>query len=137
MGYSEVSPGELLVRQLEALAGYGVVGPDGKLPEGKHWWLVRRELPSGQFIYLYPCGTGVSLGVSRDGVDNGYHTVFDFFDRPDEGWRAGLSWDGDGEPEGWNRAHRIGYLTRRRPGGGRPETEHVDEEDRALGRVRT
>ncbi len=127
MGLIEMTQAELLEAQTEALAQYECVGDEGEPSEGKHWWLVKRMFEDGRTLYLYPCGSGVSLGVSDPGDDFGYREVYDFFDLPMFGWVAGLRWDGKGEPFGWNRAHRAGYHTRRRVGGF--GDEYVDEHE--------
>lgn len=127
MGYLEMTREELQAKQQEAIEHYACVDADGKTPEGKRWWLVKRELADGRTLYLYPAGTGVSLGVSQPGDEWGYRDVYDFFDVPWLGWHAGLRWDGEGEPLGWNRAHRAGHHTRRRIGGF--GEEYVDSHD--------
>lgn len=129
MAYAEMTESELTVKMLEARQHYECVDDRGQNSEGKHWWLVRRQFDDGRTIYLYPLGSGVSLGVSSTPTDQGYREVFDYFEQPWEGWRAAFCWDGQGEPEGWNRAHRLGCHTRRRPGGGGPETEYIDPAD--------
>lgn len=127
MGYATLNRDVLIVAQLEALGQYEPVDAQGKNTEGKHWWFIRRALADGRTLYLYPCGSGVSLGLSDPGDDCGYRDVYDFFDQPFCGWLAGFNWDGEGEPIGWNRAHRLGHHTRRRRGGF--GEEYVDEAD--------
>ena len=119
MGNVVMSLADMRAAQSKALAEHDYVDEDGKTPEGKHWWLVRREFPDGRTLYLYPCGSGVSLGVSMTPTDVGYRTVYDYFSVPWAGWVAALTWDGQDEPEPsmWDRAHRIGCQTRRKDGG--------------------
>lgn len=128
MAHIPMTRDEMLKAQTEALAQYENVDENGKTSPGKHWWLIRRELGREQVLYLYPCGSGVGLGLSHASDDVGYHTVYDFFDLPWLGWVAALCWDGEGEePFGWNRAHKAGHHTRRRIGGF--GEEYVDPHD--------
>jgi hypothetical protein len=127
VGYVKMTREEELAKQREALANYELVNVAGKNSEGKHWWLLKRELADKRTLYLYPNGTGVSLGLSQPGDEWGYRDVYDFFDVPFLGWIAGLRWDGEGEPIGWNRASRAGHHTRRRVGGF--GEEYVDPHD--------
>ena len=130
MGYTKLMTlGEVLAAFFEMQLGYQAVDEHGKTDEGKRWWLERREFEDGRTLYLYPCGSGVSLGIGTTPTDCGYRWVYDYFQQPMEGVRAAVSWDGQGEPEGWNRAHQIGFLIRRRPEGCGPEHEYVDPHD--------
>jgi hypothetical protein len=85
-------------------------------------YLWTRLLNDGRGIYLVAQLWGaLELGVGPHGL-----LVFDDTwqfqaEQADDGWRAALGWDGNGEPEGWYRHPQSG---RRRPGGD-PEKEFV------------
>jgi hypothetical protein len=82
--------------------------------------LFERRLGDGRVLQVLPwrCA-GLQLSV---GAGDGYYTdcwIYDaeqYADQVDDGWRAALGWDGQGEPDGWYRHPQSG---RRRPGGDR------------------
>lgn len=88
----------------------------------EHWWLYRRVLADGRVLYLQPMLLGNSrISLSRDEQDIGFHSNYCFHDTL-EAWRSAVSWDGDGDPEGWVRHIET---ARRRPDGD-AEREYVN-----------
>lgn len=76
--------------------------------------LLERWLGDGRLLQLLRWRSGgVQLSV---GLGDGFYTDTWIYDceQADDGWRAALGWDGQGEPEGWYRHPQSG---RRRPDG--------------------
>jgi hypothetical protein len=79
-------------------------------------------LPDGRSLFLMPWnGGGVQLSVGILGSLEflgswNYHA-----EHRDAGWRAALSWDGHGEPDGWTRHPETGRV---RPDGTAGSEQH-------------
>lgn len=72
-------------------------------------WVTR--LPDGRALYLLPwSGPGVQLSIGVFGAAV-YTDTWNYHPgHTDDGWRAVLSWDGHGEPEGWTRHPSSGRV---------------------------
>lgn len=111
MGQREVTEDEMRAARDEAR-----VWLDARDPE--RWWAYRRDLKDGRVMYLHYQGRGMSIGFSRNATTCTFDATYDYFHSANEGWRAALGWDGEGEPDGWCRARRDGDTAyRRRPDG--------------------
>ena len=110
-----VSDIELVVAQRIGMAAYR------SSPNVDHLWVTR--LQDGRSLFLMPWHNGgLQLSVGMLGSLEFLGTWDYHAEHRDAGWRAVLSWDGHGEPEGWTRHPAT---LRVRPDG-TPASEHLE-----------
>lgn len=108
-----VSDVELLVAQRMGMTAYRSAGVD-------FLWVQR--LPDGRALFLQPWSMGgVQLSVGILGEMQFLGTWDYDAEHRDAGWRAALSWDGHGEPDGWSRHPETGRV---RPDGTARSEQH-------------
>lgn len=109
-----VSDLELVVAQRHGTVAYRNLHVD-------FLWITR--LPDGRALFLLPWSVnGVQLSVGMLGSLEFIGTWNYDEEHRDDGWRAVLSWDGHGEPEGWTRHRETGRV---RPDG-TARSEHLE-----------